>query len=396
MIEPTSRIEPCNLEEISPAIADLIAEISAKSAILGMALHPRTAGNLVEVVRIMNTYYSNLIEGNNTRPLDIQRALVGELDQKEDRRNLQLEAVAHVRVQAKIDKLAAEGRLGEPASKEFVCWIHKEFYKDAPDEFLLVKGSNSSIRMKPGKFRKGAKQDVVVGRLIPPLSDRVEDFMNYFEKRFKFESMGKSTRILSIAAAHHRLNYIHPFPDGNGRVSRLMSHAMGLKAGIGAHGLWSVSRGLARGLESRQEYKQMMDHADTPRKGDLDGRGNLSLEALVEFTEWFLKISLDQITFMSDMFSLDRLGSRLERFVAFSDDLKPEITPLLQEALIRGEFPRGEVPRITRLPERSARRILSEALSHGLLSSDTPKSNLYLQFPASTLERVFPRLYPET
>ena len=55
-----------------------------------------------------------------------------------------------------------------------------------------------------------------------------------------------------------------------------MSHAMGLSAGIGASGLWSVSRGLARGLNSRQEYKQMMDHADMVRQGDLDGRGNLS------------------------------------------------------------------------------------------------------------------------
>ena len=85
-----------------------------------------------------------------------------------------------------------------------------------------------------------------------------------------------------MAAAHHRLNYIHPFPDGNGRVSRLMSHAMALKAGIGAHGLWSVSRGLARGLDSGREYKTWMDRADTPRQGDLDGRGNLSRRALVD------------------------------------------------------------------------------------------------------------------
>jgi Fic family protein len=54
-------------------------------------------------------------------------------------------------------------------------------------------------------------------------------------------------------------------------VSRLMSHAMAAVAGIGARGLWSVSRGLARGLESRTDYKRMMDFADTPRQGDLDG-----------------------------------------------------------------------------------------------------------------------------
>jgi hypothetical protein len=150
------------------------------------------------------------------------------------------------------------------------------------------------------------------------------------------------------------------------------------------------------GLESRQEYKQMMDHADSPRQSDTDGRGNLSQKALIEFTEWFLKVCLDQITCMTGMFSLDKLGDRLEKYVLYSGELKPDTVPLLQEALIRGEFPRGAVPRITRLPERSARRILSDAIEHGLLASDTPKGNLYLRFPASTLDRVFPRLYPET
>ena len=118
--------------------------------------------------------------------------------------------------------------------------------------------------------------DNAVGRHVPPSSDRVADFMAYFESRYRLEPLGRASRILAIPAAHHRFNYIHPFPDGNGRVSRLMSHAMAHDAGIGAHGLWSISRGLARGLRSRTDYKQMMDLADTPRQGDLDGRGNLS------------------------------------------------------------------------------------------------------------------------
>ncbi len=59
-----------------------------------------------------------------------------------------------------------------------------------------------------------------------------------------------------------------------------MSHAMAWHAGIAAHGLWSISRGLARGVEHPGEYKRMMDAADEPPHGDLDGRGNLSLLAL--------------------------------------------------------------------------------------------------------------------
>ena len=87
--------------------------------------------------------------------------------------------------------------------------------------------------------------------------------------------------------------------------AELKLDAMAHIARIGAHGLWSVSRGLARGLASRGEYKRMMDHADMPRQGDLDGRGNLSQRALTEFMLWFLHVCLDQITFMSGLFDID-------------------------------------------------------------------------------------------
>jgi len=200
---------------------------------------------------------------------------------------------------------------------------------------------------------------------------------------------------MAIAAAHHRFNYIHPFPDGNGRVSRLMSHAMAHLAGIGAPGLWSISRGLARGLESRTEYKMMMDLADAPRQGDLDGRGNLSQRALAEFVLWFLRICLDQVTFMSGLFELDALARRLRRLVERSDTLKPEAARLLEETLIRGELKRGEVPRVTGLPERTARRVLNDMLAAGLLASATPKGPVSLRFPPETADVLFPRLFPE-
>jgi Fic family protein len=125
--------------------------------------------------------------------------------------------------------------------------------------------------MIPGQWRSKLEHDNAVGCHLPPSSDCVTDFMRYFEQRYAISHLGTAGRIMAIPAAHHRLNYIHPFPDGNGRVDRLMSRAMAHQTGIGAHGTWSISRGLARGLESRGEYKRMMDLADMPRQGDLDG-----------------------------------------------------------------------------------------------------------------------------
>jgi len=396
-LETIDRIEPARLTDPPAPVVDAVAELVAAAVPLGQTLHPRTAANLADLVRIMNTYYSNLIEGHNTRLRDIERALAGELDADEARRNLQLEAAAHVRVQAMIDQQAAEGTLPEPASQAFIAWVHREFYRDAPETMVQITSKGRTIRMQPGVWRSAPEHDNVVGRHVPPSSVRVDDFMRHFADRYALAPLGTAARIMAIPAAHHRFNFIHPFLDGNGRVSRLMSHAMCHKAGIGAHGLWSISRGLARGLKAgpdgRAEYKRMMDYADTPRQGDLDGRGNLSEKALGEFTIWFLKVCLDQAQFMSGLFDLGTLTRRLNAYVEQSERLKPEAARLLTEVLVRGEIERGEASRVTGLPERSARRVLNETIAAGLLASDTPKGSVSLRFPVDALESLFPRLF---
>jgi Fic family protein len=392
--ESVSRIEPTLLDGLPTKIADVMAELTHTAATLGAALHPRTAQQLASLVRVMNSYYSNLIEGHVTRPRDIERALSGDLDVDEGRRNLQIEAAAHVRVQEHVDRLFAEGALPDPVSPNFIRDLHRRFYEDAPEAMLLVKADHRSFVMEPGRFRNKPGEDVRVGRHQPPSSERVEAFMQRFAERYASRALGAAGKILAIPAAHHRFNYIHPFPDGNGRVSRLMSHSMIQVAGIGAHGLWSVSRGLARGLESRQDYKRMMDHADTPRQGERDGRGNLSLSALEDFTEWFLKVCLDQVVFMSSLFDVPNLKARLKLYVERSGRLKPEAYLLLEEAASRGEFARGDADRITRLPERTARIVLGQAIDEGLLGSDTPKGPVSLRFPSTALDLLFPQLFP--
>ena len=343
----------------------------------------------------MNCYYSNLIEGHNTTPREIERALNDALDPVSERRDLQVEARAHIRVQREIDRMHAAGELPEPASGAFIRWLHRAFYEGAPENFLLIGQGDRQVRMEPGAFRSGADHEVAVGRHWPPAGDRVGVFMGYFERRYRFASLGAGQRIIATAAAHHRLNYIHPFLDGNGRVSRLMSHAMALHAAIGAHGLWSVSRGMARGLESRGDYKRMMDHADMPRQGDLDGRGNLSRGALDDFVTWFLEISLDQVMFMSGLFALDTLAARLKLYVE-RRGLRAEAFVLLLQILQRGELPRGEAAQVTGLKERSARDLLAALVGDGIIGSGSPKGPVSLQFPLDAIEVLFPSLFPAT
>lgn len=388
------RIEPCELATVPTDLADLIAELARRANDLGTRLHPLTAGSLADLVRVMNCYYSNLIEGHNTRPRDIERALSGDLSPESERRSLQLEALAHIEVQREIDAVVADpSASSEPASVAFLSWVHHRFYSLMPAEFRQVSANGRTLSLVPGAFRANPAEEVSVGRHQPPSSARVTEFMQYFERRFRLGAMGTAGRILAMAIAHHRLNYIHPFVDGNGRVSRLMSHAIAARAGIGAHGLWSISRGLARGLHDRGEYARMMDLADTPRRDDLDGRGNLSLSALEEFVRWFLKVALDQLEFMTALFDLRTLNERLRRYLIEELRIGEAAAAIVDEVLVRGEIARGDASRITGLKDRAARSALGALVEHGLLASASPKGPVSLRFPEKSRDALFPRLF---
>ena len=175
-----------------------------------------------------------------------------------------------------------------------------------------------------------------------------------------------------------------------------MSHAMAHHAGIGAGGLWSVSRGLARGLQDglpgRDEYREMMQLADRVRQGDRDGRGNLSLAALVSFTKWFLAVCEDQVSFMAGMFDFDRLGERLIRYAALSG-LGDRAGDLLRIILLRGEVERGDVAALLGVAPRTARATMKTLLDDGVVGSETPRGALMLRFPSKTHDVLFPRLF---
>ncbi len=395
MLETPGRIEPCFFEERIPVdLADLSVEIQRDATRLGHGLHPDSAAELADLVRVMNCYYSNLIEGHNTRPRDIERALAG-AELEEETRPLALEARAHVIVQRAIDEMHRAGTLPRPTSVEFLTWVHKAFYHEMPDEFRVIERPDGTEEpVVPGHMRQGGDREVSVGRHLPPSSPRVAAFMDHFDKRFQIASRSASGRIIAIASAHHRLNYIHPFPDGNGRVSRLMSHAMALTAGIGGEGLWSVSRGLARGMTDPGEYKRMMDLADSPRRGDRDGRGNLSEAALTTYCEWFLKVTLDQIAFSTKLFDLATLEKRYRRLV--DDTIDDKRAPDLISAVLRhGALERGEAQIVLKTSERTARNTLSKLTAAGYLISASPKTPVRLAFPLDYRARLFPNLFAD-
>ncbi|MEO9902932.1 Fic family protein [Nisaea sp.] len=395
MLETPDRIEPCLIEDAIPeTISDLVAEIKAEAALLGRGLHPDSALELAGFVRLMNCYYSNLIEGNHTRPKDIENAMKGALPEDESRPLAEL-ARAHIEVQQSMDAQYAAGALRNPVSPAFLQSVHKAFYENMPEEFRFM-GHPDGRRLPivPGRLRENPEDDdVEVGDHFPPSSDRVAAFMAHFETRYS-RVRGRPAAIRAIPAAHHRFAYIHPFPDGNGRVGRLMSHAMCLDAGIGGYGLWSISRGLARGLRDKSEYKARLARADAPRQGTTDGRGNLSEARLFEFTEWFLHIMLDQIRFSAQVFDLEGLEARYSRLIL---DLShgERAVKLITAVLRYGSMARGDAGTVLGVPERTAREVLKKLVARGFLTSETPKRPVRIAFPVDYRERLFPNLFTD-
>ena len=388
-----SEMEPMMPTNSAGELDDLAIEVIRKSAGISAAVHPVTRRGIVELVRKMNSYYSNLIEGHNTHPVDIDRAMREDFSKDPAKRAKQLESKAHIEVQKSIEAHIQDNPGTVITSKDFLCWIHKEFYERMPEEYLIVQRTNGKTeKVIPGKTRE---LEVEVGRHLPPKSEYICGFMKRFEEVYDPQNLKGLSQVIAAAASHHRLAWIHPFVDGNGRVTRLMTHAYLKKAKIDGHGLWTVSRGFAR---NREEYLASLAGADQPRRGDMDGRGNLTQAGLFEFCRFFLKTAVDQIDFMAGLLDLDGMQKRIQavvdRQVSFGE-LKPEAGHLLRDVFLRGEIARGEIPNIIGMPERSARRVVSSLLAKGYLVSDSEKGPVMLAFPASLVGYYFPRLYPE-
>ena len=220
--ENIAMMEPLLISDTSrhrPELNDLALELASKAAGFRRSLPDGLRTALADLVRSMNCYYSNLIEGHDTHPVDIERALNDDYSADKNKRDLQLEAKAHIAVQQWIDD---GGLAGAAMTADGLRDIHRRFCEALPDDMLWVEypKSGEKIPVVPGELRT---RQVEVGRHVPVSPGAVGRFLKRFDEAYR--RLGKSDAIIGAAAAHHRFVWIHPFIDGNGRVARLMSHA---------------------------------------------------------------------------------------------------------------------------------------------------------------------------
>jgi Fic family protein len=349
------------------------------------------AGELRGLLRGMNSYYTNRIEGQHTRPLEIEQALARNFSANKELAARQRLAIAHIDAEAAIEQRysgESDGRqiYGTAAVRD----IHRELFSRLPPEDLLTSEGEPVV---PGELRQ---QEVQVGRHVAPAHASVPALLERWGQFYGGIRRGEAA-LLALAAAHQRLGWVHPFIDGNGRVMRLHTHAVLTALGY-TNGLWSPLRGFARSVD--QYYARLAD-ADSPRRGDLDGRGNLSEQGLVAWIDYVLDICLDQVKFMGSLLDISAMERRIAACLTFEEESqrsgirREALRPLHYLFLTGGELERGEFKTMTGLGDRTAVSALSALMRRGLLKSDTPQGKVRFALPLHALRFYFPSLWPE-
>jgi Fic family protein len=373
-----------------PGWQELCIEVAMESARLQEAVHPNLRAALSPLLELMNCYYSNLIEGHRTFPGEVARALNSAQDQKKQE-DLVVEALAHVKTQGEMaHRLRDPG--WNPTSPESLRWMHRDFMERLPGRMLWLEyPGHKRLKIVPGELRGGK---VSVGSHDPPLFSALPVFLEEFHKQYADHDRATPHAFAMIAAAHHRLAWIHPFYDGNGRVARLMTDAMLERAGVGAGGLWRISRGFARRVG---EYRRFLENADATRRSSLDGRGNLTQRGLDEWCGFVIACAKDQIRFMRDSIRPAALADRIRAWArdSFPHSDHERIGLLISQVMKDGEVSRSHASILLGVGERQARNIVDDLVERSVVAAE-PRGPIRPAISLKVVPRWFPDLFPHS
>ena len=373
---PMGYSEPRQFEPLVPkdprgALTAVAFSVARESARLSAKAHPTTLARLRELLRAMNSYYSNRIEGQSTHPLNIERALKKDFSTQPDTARLQRIAIAHLDAERELERST-----DEPLTTAFTLRAHAAMYGRLKQ---ADRTSSGGLVVEPGALRT---QQVIVGLHLPPVPEAIQTFLHAYEHAYR-TSTSTEGRLIATAAAHHRLAWIHPFVDGNGRAGRLVTHRALMPIG---EGLWSICRGLAR---RRDDYYAGLRDADA----------NLTDEGLRRWCAFFLEVCADQVGFMSRLLDLDAMKDRILALISYraavGKVLKPEVSLALHHLFAAGPVTRGEFKQLTGMSDRTGQRQLQALLADGLLESDSALGPVRFGMPLDALQFLLPDLYPE-
>jgi len=396
-------LQPDKLGEYQDKLVQLYMADSALNQTIPQSIRTSTEW----LLRQVNCFYSNKIEGNATHPKDLLKTQDAQAGPQLKRPSGDLlELLVHLEAQIKAQ--SASTTLAKVCTQDFIRELHRSFYAELPEVHRVVKDLNGDdvlkedgtlLLIEPGEYRK---HDVKVGLHIPPEHAEIAGYMGWLERLFNPENIHGTTKVIAAAGLHHRLAWIHPFQDGNGRVIRLLTDCYMRCAGFGGYGLWSITRGFGR---NTQAYYSALAAADRPRQGDSDGRGILSDAGLLHFTQYFIDTALDQVSYFTDLLEPRRLGIRIDIYFEMRakggyPDLSGKNLPLLnivardvyRTLLEKGAMSRAAVGQHLGKDERSLRAVFKQMEEEGLVKEAANKE-YELKLSSGSIEVLFPNLW---
>ncbi len=390
---------PAQMEPLLPSEARLAPALERAHDLIRQA--DRLAGwnaggapsGLKLMLRAMNSYYSNKIEGQHTLPLEIEQALRNDYASDADKARRQRLALAHMATESQLETLWPQWDAAQVWSVQTLADIHQDLFARLPEADRMQRDGETVQVLLPGQWRQ---REVSVGRHAAPTAAALPAFLARWAQVYGQARRGEM-QVVAMAAAHHRLTWIHPFLDGNGRVARLHSHLVLGHMGL-TNGLWSPLRGFAR---SQETYYAQLAAADAARAGDLDGRGNLTEAGLLGWIDYVIGICMDQVSFMRGLLSPEGMKDRIAACLSYEE--KVVRLGVRSEALralhylfaTQAELDRADFKAMLGLGERLATAQVSALLNRGLLLTDSPYGKLRFGVPQHALRFYFPKLWPE-
>ncbi|MGN7741527.1 Fic family protein [Pseudomonas sp. 22526] len=391
MITSKTYLDPVLAESLPDSIIQAADQLPRKTEFLAGRLADETSKQLASLLRITNTYYSNLIEGHRTEIADLQAART---TPKRERKVLKELAVHHMTQQEVMERLL-RARPTTDFSAMFdatlISNIHRRLFRDASTEALSL---GDGRVMVPGKLRSEENEQVQVGAHVAPAAAAVLPMLQHLQLHYG-RIKDPRRQLIAVLAGHHRVVLVHPFLDGNGRVVRMLTHLQLVHLGLKPF-LWSLSRGLAR---RQDDYYRFLALADRPRENDYDGRGQLSQRHYFNFIEFMLDVCHDQVEYMTSSLNPARLREQVAHVFATDAHLhragiRPTSAAAVLALLTQGAMPRAEFKVFTGLKDRLATEELSRLIDAGMVVSKTPRSRtVEAGLPARFAGLIFPNLH---
>lgn len=226
-------------------VKDAADELIQLDAALSENIPESLRAPMIQLQRQVSAYYSNKIEGNSATPAEVLHAQEGSASDAVALDLLEIRSHIEAQISLSINPIKAAAI----SNHESIVRMHRELYRGVPEKHLRinVETGGQPISLVPGEFRT---REVRVGPHIPPAAEKIRSYLTWFEDAYRVDRLHGLAPPLAAAGAHHRLLWLHPFFDGNGRTGRLFTDEYLKAGGLKGYGLWSMNRGFGRDVDA--------------------------------------------------------------------------------------------------------------------------------------------------